>query len=548
MHKLFLLLWFVACISLGFGASYYPQITVDLSNSQPGTTVTKFATAVEAAYTINVININASVDFFNIQIHTFNEIVALSYDDPMDVHSYTNGTNIGLIWKEGLEKYSMKRKKENTGSAASGLVQFYLFRNHQVDEQLDFLIIVTTYTRNNPIPGGCNLSFETEIAPYQKVNQSDEIITVMSQPPSLFGEFCNKSNITTEMYYFYLKEYDNNSQEYFEVIQKMATPDNITKYGTKVPDHLSSNKFKQMYNNYRGTGRVFAVVSTYEGEKSAYVPATSFGCNLQAWEEECLAPVEPHWKVVIALLLIFGVIICFSGHQWFKFGLFVIGYTFGVIIMLIMVTVDNDFSSAGKAVYALLMGIFVAIAWIFLWWKYGIPFIAVFLAFILMGGLIASIVFYSPLGNFYIFTDEPSFWLAFSSVLIISLLPMVTLTSMYYIIALSLLGSYAIIVALNYYFGGNLPYILINTYRRMTVKNFGTAVINPPFQTLDIWQTVLWILLFATGVHVQIRKSLGKPPFPPHRNRSVRNRNEAMVNEETPLLYPEMPPPYTATR
>lgn len=140
------------------------------------------------------------------------------------------------------------------------------------------------------MPGGCNLVFETELAPYQKINETEEIITVMSQPPSLFSVFCNESGINTDMFYLYLNEGDSSSEEYFAGIKKMATAENILKYGTMVPKGLTRNQFKQMYNKYKGTGRIFAVVSVYEDRRSAYVPIASYGCNLNAWEEDCVGP------------------------------------------------------------------------------------------------------------------------------------------------------------------------------------------------------------------------------------------------------------------
>lgn len=67
-----------------------------------------------------------------IQTHTFNENITLSYNEPLDVHSYTTGTNIGLVWKQDLES------KDNVAT-------FYLQRSRDVE--LNILIIVTTYTK-----------------------------------------------------------------------------------------------------------------------------------------------------------------------------------------------------------------------------------------------------------------------------------------------------------------------------------------------------------------------------------------------------------------
>lgn len=56
----------------------------------------------------------------------------------------------------------------------------------------------------------------------------------------------------------------------------------------------------------------------------------------------------------------------------------------------------------------------------------------------------------------------------------------------------------------------------------------------------DVSQTIFWVVVFLTGVYLQHRQSLGKPPFPPHRS----GVEVADINERTRLLQPELPPPY----
>lgn len=58
-----------------------------------------------------------------------------------------------------------------------------------------------------------------------------------------------------------------------------------------------------------------------------------------------------------------------------------------------------------------------------------------------------------------------------------------------HILACSVLGAYSCVAALNYYIGGNLQYIVINSYRRIVVKNFNMATIDPPFQIMGIKQS-----------------------------------------------------------
>ncbi|KAL1506734.1 hypothetical protein ABEB36_006040 [Hypothenemus hampei] len=461
-------------------ASTDPEIVVDLNNEQPGFVTNNYQQLSNCStYVITVLNFNPNVKFFIIQVHSFHENLTLSYENPVNTNSFTSGQNIGLVW---MQQFSTK-----FGSLNNNSVNFYLFRRGTILNNLDILLSVSTYAENDPVPGGCNLSFETEIAPYQKITTSSNTITVLSQPPSIFESLCDRSDIQTDMYFLYLKEHNNNADEYFRGIEQMMSPANITKYGTRVIEALTSTKFKQMYSRYAGTGRVFAIVSTYKNKTSAYVPTVSYSCDLHLWEEDCLGPNGVYWKLVTAFLLVCGLILCFVGHRLFKISLFIIGYTFGVFIMLIVLTVDDDFNETGKTVYALVMGGFFAITWVFLWWKFGVPVIAVELTFLLSGFILSSIIFYSPLGNIMTFATDGTFWILFATIILLLQIPLVCLKSSYNIVALSLIGSYAFVVAMNFYFGGYLPYIFINMYRRMIVKDFGLAVIDPPYEMMGIF-------------------------------------------------------------
>lgn len=109
---------------------FFLDIFIDLGSEQK--TVTLFQNLTDLECRISVIKINSNVTFLVIQTHTFNENITLSYNEPLDVHSYTTGTNIGLVWKQDLES------KDNVAT-------FYLQRSRDVE--LNILIIVTTYTK-----------------------------------------------------------------------------------------------------------------------------------------------------------------------------------------------------------------------------------------------------------------------------------------------------------------------------------------------------------------------------------------------------------------
>lgn len=89
------------------------------------------------------------------------------------------------------------------------------------------------------MPGGCNMEFMVETAPYQKLKYSDDIIQIDAQMASLEGVSCDNYVLSYSMYHLYLPTNSFNDDVYFSYIIKMATPKNIEYYGTKVNKYLN---------------------------------------------------------------------------------------------------------------------------------------------------------------------------------------------------------------------------------------------------------------------------------------------------------------------
>jgi len=68
------------------------------------------------------------------------------------------------------------------------------------------------------------------------------------------------------------------------------------------------------------------------------------------------------------------------------------------------------------------------------------------------------------------------------------------------IIIRAIFGSYFIIVAIDYYIGSNLKYIIITIIRRITIPGFHLAFVYPPFQGagMSLLLYLFTITLFVT--------------------------------------------------
>lgn len=90
-----------------------------------------------------------------------------------------------------------------------------------------------------PIPGGCNMEFEIEIAPYQKLRVENKMIVVDAQPaaaPAVNDSpiSCEKDPVQHTMYRLHLPMYDFAPKTYFDTIASMLTVRDIVRNGTEV--------------------------------------------------------------------------------------------------------------------------------------------------------------------------------------------------------------------------------------------------------------------------------------------------------------------------
>ena len=80
---------------------------------------------------------------------------------------------------------------------------------------------------------------------------------------------------------------------------------------------------------------MYAIIAIYGNASSAYVPAVSYACDINSWDETCVGPVSVVWKVLCAIILFMGTFMCFFGHRFFRIEMFVFGFMFGGFISYI---------------------------------------------------------------------------------------------------------------------------------------------------------------------------------------------------------------------
>ncbi|XP_022903925.1 transmembrane 7 superfamily member 3-like [Onthophagus taurus] len=499
-------------------------INIDVANWNETNNVFKIREILHGPTKIHIKNVY-NFGFFIIQVHSFSNTVYLSPSNTSeDDNIGVNGTNIGLVQMITTDEFD-----------------FYL---NGIDHT-HVLIVVTGYDIKAPIPGGCNLTFETEDAPYQKLHSSQDLITLDAQPPGVFPLACESVNITIDFYHLFLEEQDFTSESYFLGIEKMLTPENMIKYGRKIPKVTGVAPMRRYFVNYLGVGAVYGIVTDFHGFKSAYVPAVSYGCDIKD-DNGCTGPTTTLWRVICGFMAFYGCFLCFMGHRFFQFNLFCTGFIVSAILTYIVISYSN-LTEWETMVTLGIVGIIYGGAWLLIWWKLKIPILSVTLTYFIAGFLIGGVFYYSGPADLSLFRSDTNFW----SVLIgISLLITILLLIISHwpsnIIATSFIGAYIFIIPFDLYFGGTLRYVILNVIHRATIQHFKWAVVNPPYQSTDVTFMISILLMAFLGMYIQWRHIKGRAPFPPSTNildrgnfgrvfveRNGRNYNQT---ENTPLL------------
>ncbi|XP_048512047.1 transmembrane 7 superfamily member 3-like isoform X3 [Athalia rosae] len=401
-----------------------------------------------------------------------------------------------------------------------------------------------------PVPGGCNMEFDTEIAPYHKLTVTDSTVKVDIQPgasPKSKGipVPCEANAVQHEMYRLFLPEQDFTSSTYFSSIVDVLTVQGIRANSRKIPSSATGSKMRRVYSAYPGTGSVYAALAITGNNTAAYVPAFTYACSPSNWMDTCQVLNSPFSKVLCAVILFLGFFTTFLGHRYFKTEMFLLGFLSGALLSYITVAIVGNYGPSGNIGISVFLGCILGLTWLGFWWLYAIPVFAILLATTTLGFFWSSIAYFSsPAGVGYLENDT-NFWLIFILLIFFVPLALSVVPDSANIICCAILGSYSVVISIDHYVGSNLKYIIINIVRRATSPGFNVAVIHPPYQSKDICLTVFWIILAVAGIIFQLRLNRGRPPFPP--GMSVPGTRNLPQSERTPLLV-ESRMPISASR
>ncbi|XP_043268733.1 transmembrane 7 superfamily member 3-like [Venturia canescens] len=450
----------------------------------------------EVENSIALTDIPELLSFAILQVHGHERNLSISYNDSTKCNGTRctlYGANLGLVAFFGQN------------STASFVVI------NREDKPISALFSVVAYDRNAPMPGGCNMEFDFEVSPFQKLQFTDATVTLEAQPASAprgIGPLCESPSVKLRRYRMFLPEREFKQETYFSGIQKMTTVQSILENGEEILPALDASSVRRVFSAYPGTGSIYAMIATYGNHSSAYVPAVSYACSPLSSPSSCGNLNTKTAQALCAIVLIVGLIVAFIGHKCLGFEVVFLGAISGGIISFAVLTAIGYFQTS--TILGIVMGVsfLSGIGWLVLSCWMGMPCLATFLSSLTLGFFVASTVYFGLADDTSLFESDLNFWLIYVGItllvpIVLGLLPFVS-----NVVCCAILGSYTIILPIDYYAGSNLKYIVINTIRRATVPEFNAAVIRPPYQSTDKTLVAFIIIIALVGIYVQVSKSI----------------------------------------
>ncbi|XP_078195190.1 transmembrane 7 superfamily member 3 isoform X3 [Callithrix jacchus] len=443
-------------------------------------------------------DISNNVTFLIFQIHSQYQNTTVSFSPTLLPNASETGTDSGLVF--------ILRPEQSTCT-------WYLETSDT--EPVQNMAILLSYSERDPIPGGCNLEFDLDIDPniYLEYNFFETTIKFApanlgyargADPASCDAETDQDSRwrLQYDVYQYFLPENDLTEDMMLTHLQRMVTVPQVKANALKVVTLMANDKTSISFSSLPGQGIIYNVIvwDPFLNTSAAYVPVHTYACSFEAGEDSC------------------------ASLELFFIGFIIMGFFFYILITR-LTPIKYDVRLILTAVAGSISGMFLVAAW----WRCGILSICMLCVGLVLGFLISSVTFFTPLGNLKIFHDDGVFWVTFSCIAILIPVVFMGCLRILNILTCGVVGSYSVVLAVDSYLSTSLSYITLNVLKRALNKDFRRAFTNVPFQTNDFIILAVWGMLAVSGITLQIRRERGRPFFPPHPYKLWKQERERRV-------------------
>ncbi|XP_069761120.1 transmembrane 7 superfamily member 3-like isoform X2 [Narcine bancroftii] len=419
------------------------------------------------------------------------------------------------------------------------------------EEAVSVTLFALSNSVQDPVPGACNIEFALENDPNLHL-MYDVYETTISFAPANLGtdrgmlpppcdvktDAQTRWRLTYDLYLYFLPEHDLTMESLSTGMSKMSSVQNIEKNGMKITS-LRSNQQTRLYgNSYIGVGVIYNVIVRDPLLKSSasYVPVSTYTCNLsKGYKCQNSDGTFIYIQVLCTVIGIYGLLLCLAGHRIFEAEFLFFGFLMFGFISFVLVTQFSALDFIRRFAIMVNIGLFGGLMASLVRWRFGLPVIGVAFVGLMLGFLVAAIIFFTPLANFSLFQNNVNFWMIYVFVTLVVPTVLLPFAKALNIFTCALVGSYSVIVAVGVYSYTSLTYIILNVIKRAIHPDFAKVYSIPPFQHMDYILTFVWVFLFINGTILQFILARNRSTFPLCPYQKWKRRNAA-IGERTPLL------------
>ncbi|XP_078738473.1 transmembrane 7 superfamily member 3 [Lampetra fluviatilis] len=467
-----------------------------------------------------------SASFVTFQAHKRDGGVTVAFSRALRRGNSYTGTDAGLL-------FSLHPRDSR--------LLWYMYTGAQANATASLLALA--YSASDPVPGGCNLEYDMEVDPNLRLSYN-LYETVLEFAPANLGyprgsapPACDQDKgpesrwrLQYDVYQTFLDEGDLGADSLLSALRRLSTAGGCEAYGSKMRTLSSSEKPRLMQTSYPGQGVVYCVVvrDPRRNTSAAYVPAATYACSFAARSDGCYHLGKTYYKVLMVLAGLVGLFMCFFGHRFFKTQVFVDGFLVGCLAVYVVVTrvtvhtaihtsihTTAELGDDARVAIACSAGVVGGLLLLALWWRLGLSTVCILASGTLLGFLLTSAAFFSPLGDLRLFQSDVNFWMCFSCGTLFVPIMLLLCPFVLSVVACAVLGGYAVVLASAVFVRSSLPYLLLNTVRRAALKDYTRAYNAAPFQTNDYVLACVWTALALAGALFQAHRGWGLPTFPP---------------------------------
>nr|XP_046235335.1 transmembrane 7 superfamily member 3 [Scatophagus argus] len=461
-----------------------------------------------------VSRIPSEVAFITLQFHTQHRNITLSYNRMPGLGLSLTAVDSGLL-----------------SALRLGEVSLSLFLSSSDVDNVAATGVILPYSSTDPVPGACNMEFNLDIDPNVYIHYNLYETTIRFAPANLGYErggtppVCDESTgsstrwrLQYDIYQHFLLENDLSQRSLFSGIQAVADVRGMMENGKRVMTLSSSDKSVAVFSSIPGQGVIYSVIvrDPLLNTSASYVPVHTYACSFSSTLDSCQTLGKISTKIFFTITGLAGLFVCFFGHRFFKCELFCMGFSFVAFFFFVLITRTTDLNYDIRLVLSAVIGVVGGVLLVMSWWRFGSVMACIIVIGLMLGFLIASTVFFTPLGDLEVFRlSDAVFWVTFCCIMVLVPLFFVRWPREGNIVTCGIIGAYAVILAVNAYIYTSLSYITLNILKRFLNNNFSAAFTDVPFQTIDYVMITVWVVLGVGGIVLQLYRERSRPFFPP---------------------------------